>query len=107
VYIGDRVKTLRKKKGLNQSELAQHVGCTLRSISAIERNESQPTAIQLKYLSDYFGVSIDYLVNGIDNKTVTPLECELLNLIKENSDLYQSLTVLLNAKKNVLTRLSV
>lgn len=38
---GDRIKTLRKKLGISQVELAQKVGVTQHAISAIENNQTK------------------------------------------------------------------
>jgi len=40
--IGEKIKELRKKKGLSQEELADAAGINLRTIQRIENNESEP-----------------------------------------------------------------
>jgi transcriptional regulator with XRE-family HTH domain len=40
--IGEKIKELRKKKGLSQEELADSAGINLRTIQRIENNESEP-----------------------------------------------------------------
>lgn len=103
--IGKTLQELRKSRGLNQGELAASVGFSQRVMSALEREESNPTIAQLKALSKFFDVSIDYLVTGI-NVEVTPTEREILTLIKEDSGLMNSLVSALTAKKNVMNRLA-
>jgi hypothetical protein len=56
-------------------------------------------------MSEFFNVSTDYLLRGVDVK-VTPIESELLGLIRSDDGLMQSLTTMLNAKKSVLNRMS-
>lgn len=100
----DRIKALRVGRGMNQSELGKLLGVGQKTISGMERGENNPTVAQLKILSDYFGVSIDYIVKGVEI-SVTNYDRELLNAVKEDASLYQSLTTILNAKKNIMNRL--
>ena len=104
--IGKTLQELRRSRGLNQGETAIALGLSQRVLSALEREESSPTITQLKALSCFFDVSIDYLVTGIDMKII-PTEQELLKLIKEDSGLMNSLVTALTAKKNVQNRLAV
>lgn len=103
--IGERVKALRIKRGMNQTELGNLLGVKQVTVSMIEKNTNKPTIAQLEVLSDYFGVSIDWIVKGVEYGFSQP-ERELLNVVKEDNALYQSLTMMLNAKKNVMNRLS-
>lgn len=59
--FGERLKSLRKEKGLKQEELAKVVGCTQRKISYMERGATEPDLQTLLKLADFFGVTIDYL----------------------------------------------
>lgn len=55
------LKSLRKEKGLNQSELAKNIGLRQSHISSWELNTSDPSLYNIILLADYFNVSIDYL----------------------------------------------
>lgn len=55
------LKSLRKEKGLNQSELANNIGLRQSHISSWELNTSDPSLYNIMLLADYFNVSIDYL----------------------------------------------
>lgn len=103
--IGGRIKLLRRNKGLSQAELGKVLNVAQRTVSSIEQEISNPTIQQLEALSLYFGVSVDYLMFGIEMPTQT--DRELLKLIKEDSGLMQSLMDVLAAKKNVFNRLAV
>ncbi|MEM6770230.1 MAG: helix-turn-helix transcriptional regulator [Bacteroidota bacterium] len=46
--VGDKIKTLRKKVGLTQAELASRVGTTKHYISKLERNKSDVELLTLK-----------------------------------------------------------
>ena len=61
---GSKLKKLRENQGLLQKELADKIGISLSSISMYERGERQPDNDTLKKLSQYFNVSIDYLLDN-------------------------------------------
>ena len=62
--IGERIKKLRKDKGITQERLAIDICISRSNIGRYERNEIEPDIASLESLADYFGVSIDYLVRG-------------------------------------------
>lgn len=60
--FSDRLKSLRTQKQLKQSELAEIIGVRNTAVSMMESGERGPSVEVLCALSDYFGVSVDYLV---------------------------------------------
>jgi len=60
--LGDRLKKLRGN--ISQEEVAESIGISRARYSHYETERSQPDFETLKNLSDYFGVTIDYLVTG-------------------------------------------
>ncbi len=62
--VGGRMKTLRLKQGMTQSELAKEFSYTSQNISQIENGRINPSVDVLKVYSEYFHVSIDFLLNG-------------------------------------------
>ena len=50
------VKELRKKKGIQQKELALEIGVSIPTISQWEHGKTDPSGDRLKNLSEYFGV---------------------------------------------------
>ena len=66
--LGDRILSLRKKKGLSQEELGEKIDVTRQTISNWELGETMPNPEQLKKLSKELSVSIDELLdNDIKN----------------------------------------
>ena len=63
-----RLKELRKSRELNQVDLGKIAGITSKQIQRYESGESEPTLSVLVRLSDYFDVSLDYLVGRSDVK---------------------------------------
>lgn len=56
--IGDRLRAIRKARGLSQRELAARAGLTNGTISLIEQNKTSPSVASLKSLLDAIPVSI-------------------------------------------------
>lgn len=65
-----RLTELRKKKGLTQKNLADFLGIAPVSWQRFEYGTSKPKLENIIALSDYFDVSIDYLVGRTDNPSV-------------------------------------
>ena len=64
--IADRIQTLRKSKGISQEELADKVGVSRQAVSKWESEQSTPDIEKIILLSEYFGVTTDYLLKGIE-----------------------------------------
>lgn len=58
----DNLKLLRKEKGIGQTELAKALKVSNGIISLWENGLREPSMSSLIALSQFFGVSIDYLV---------------------------------------------
>lgn len=55
----NRIKELRKAKGLRQEDLAAALGVTRQTILAIENNKYDPTLELAMRISAFFGVSVN------------------------------------------------
>ena len=68
--FGERIKGLRIEKKMTQQELGNIVGLTSTGISYWETGKAVPNLETLVKLSNFFGISVDYLTgkNDIDNK---------------------------------------
>lgn len=61
--FGERLRELRKEKGITQQELSKVINISDRVIGYYEANARFPRdADILITLADYFGVSVDYLI---------------------------------------------
>ena len=67
--IADRIQNLRKQKGISQEELADKVGVSRQAVSKWESEQSVPDLDKVIILSEYFGVTTDYLLKGIETKS--------------------------------------
>lgn len=65
--IADRIQSLRKIKGVSQEELADKIGVTRQAVSKWESEQSTPDIEKVILLSDYFDVTTDYLLKGLES----------------------------------------
>ena len=65
-YAG-RLKKIRLKMDLKQTEVAAAAGLSLRTYQRYEYVQRQPTADVLFALANFYDVSIDYLVGRTNN----------------------------------------
>ena len=61
---GKRIRTLRKEAGVTQERLAEKINISRVHLAHIELGEKAPSVDLLIVMSEYFGVTIDYLVLG-------------------------------------------
>ena len=62
----ERLYQLRKGRGISQEELAHTVGVSRQAVQKWEAGAATPDLNNLSALADYFAVSLDYLVRGIE-----------------------------------------
>ena len=62
-----RLKEVRKSKGISQLKLAMDLNTSQNTISRYETGEREPGIVELIKISDYFNISIDYLLERTDN----------------------------------------
>ena len=62
------LKEIRKRKNLNQLKVALDLNISREALSHYENGKRSPDVQMLRKLSEYFGVSIDYLINGKEFK---------------------------------------
>lgn len=63
----NRLKQLRKEKGITQLKMAMDLNMNQNTISRYENGSHQADYETLKKLADYFDVSIDYILLRTDN----------------------------------------
>lgn len=83
--LGDRIKLLRKARGLNQVELADKLKVSKQAVSNWENNNILPSIEILIRIATFFGVSTDYLL-GLDSRTyleITKLSLEEISHLQQ------------------------
>lgn len=66
--ITERLYELRKNKNISQEELAELLDVSRQSISKWEKDKAYPEMTRLLFMSEYFDVSLDYLMRGTDSE---------------------------------------
>ena len=70
--LSEKLYTLRKKSGLSQEQLAEQLGVSRQAISKWESGQSVPESDKLIVISNYFKVSLDYLLKEeSEQETIT------------------------------------
>lgn len=64
--IADRIQSLRKLKGISQEELADKIGVSRQAVSKWENEQSIPDLDKVIIMSEYFNVTTDYILKGIE-----------------------------------------
>ena len=67
--MSDRIQYLRKTKGISQEELTDKVGVSRQAVSKWESEQSTPDLEKVIIMSDFFGVTTDYILKGIEPVT--------------------------------------
>lgn len=58
------LKSVRKERNLNQLKVAMDLNISREALSHYENGKRDPGIDMLRKLSEYFNVSIDFLING-------------------------------------------
>lgn len=75
----EKLKELRKAKGISLKELGSIVGAAESTMSLYENGKRQPDYETLLKLAEYFGVTVDYLLRGESESERLPEELVILN----------------------------
>ncbi len=87
----EKLKTLRKSKGLTQLECSRLLGLPRTTYWSYENGDAEPNIDMLKKMADFFDVSLDYLcgrpnANLIFVDSLSPNKKQLVNMIKGLSE---------------------
>lgn len=99
--LGDRLKSLREEKGLTTREVSKMFNLGKSTISNYENDSRKPDYEMLKKLSEFYNVSIDYLVGNIKDKNLSIIKEDLPIELKEVGVEY--ITVLKELKQSGLS----
>lgn len=78
--IGNKIKELRKQRGITQEQLAESVGVSFQAVSKWENNIALPDIALAPALARYFGVSMDVLFDF----NLKDIEEDILAIAKES-----------------------
>ena len=81
--FSEKLMNLRRSKGWSQDEFAQQIGVTRQTVSKWELDQTVPDMNKLIEISKVFGISLDELVNDMENQNLDEPITE--NPIKKNN----------------------
>lgn len=84
--VAERIKLLRSKRNMTQTELAKCLGITRSSVNAWEMGISVPSTQYVVQLANLFQVSADFLLGINDSATIS-----ISGLTEEDSSLVAQL----------------
>lgn len=67
--FGERLFELRTERGISQEQFAELMNVSRQSISKWETDKAYPEMSRLIFMSDYFNVTLDYLIRGKEYAT--------------------------------------
>ena len=82
----NNLKKYRKEKRITQIRLSIESGVSQETISAYESGKAMPSADTLIKMSDFLGVSIDFLLDRTDNPLINinkDINSEMLNIYNQ------------------------
>lgn len=100
-YFSERLKELRKSKGITQKQLSNAIGVTERAIVGYESGKMKPAFDAINSLADFFGTSTDYLIGRDEgqNKGESYLLNNYRNLNADNRRMLLEMSNFLNARQ--------
>jgi transcriptional regulator with XRE-family HTH domain len=94
MILGQRLKQLRKQRGLSQQEVANRLKINRVTYSQYEVNRRQPDYETLNKIADFYQVSLDYLVGRTDDPQGTvdhknfKVTTDIIEFLEKSNDLH-------------------
>ena len=82
--IGERIKSLRKQQDITQEKLAAYLNISYQAVSKWENGTALPDLSLIPAISNFFGVSADYLLGIEIDKTNEDIENTLIKVDELN-----------------------
>ena len=70
--MGKRLRKYRLQSSLTQEKMAEILDVSLKHYSEVERGITGLSVEKLIFLSNFFGISVDYLLKGEKDKDILP-----------------------------------
>ena len=77
--LNEVIRTLRKRRGLTQEQLAEQLGISVMTVRRWEWGQRTPRAEELQKLAEALGTTTDYLLNG-EKSVMASVEVESAEL---------------------------
>ena len=84
----NRLREIRRNRGLTQREISEQIGCSVGAYSKYETGSRDPSIIVLTRLADYYHVSVDYLIGRdiLEQGSLTKHEEDVLYALRSSSE---------------------
>lgn len=102
IKFSEKLKELRKEKGLTQIKISQVLGVSATAYAGYEQGYREPPLSIIKDLADFFECSIDYLIGRTDDFGVISISNPVQQLTEEERELLATFR-----KLDMLNRLHV
>ena len=92
--IGERVKTIRKRYGLTQTEFAQRMAFSRSQVGVVEKGRSNPSMEFLQKVAEVYEVNYDWLMTGVGEIKAEKKDLvdeELIAWLRENPGVVREL----------------
>lgn len=86
IFLGRRIKELRKRKGISQEKLAELIGIEPPSVCNIENGKNYPTLQNLEKITTVLGVTYTDVFNFDQHQDPDDLIFEINNMMKNNPE---------------------
>jgi len=84
--LHEKIKMLRKERGLTQSQVADKIGQERSTIACYENGSRKPAVDVLEKLAHLYGVTLDYFSNKSDSDI-------MLQLLAQSSEFFRSVGI--------------
>src|SRR6056300_1395510 len=91
LLIGKRIRALRNEQGIKLERLAQHMGRANSHLSSIENGKRDAKISDLKSIAEFFGITIQALVESKEPTGRDALEIEMAKI--QRGPLFESLGI--------------
>lgn len=75
MIFNERLRCLRKERGLTQAQTAEHLSIAWRNYQRLEKDGNAPSFLTFVKAAEFFGVSLDYLAGRTDAREVNRGTC--------------------------------
>lgn len=75
MIFNERLRRLRKERGLTQAQTAEHLSIAWRNYQRLEKDGNAPSFLTFVKAAEFFGVSLDYLAGRTDAREVNRGTC--------------------------------
>lgn len=86
--LGEKLASLRKEKNITQEQMAEELGVTRQTISKWELDQSKPDLQYISDLSNFFQVTLDYLIKDEEKKSMPETTTNEPTFNAQNISLY-------------------